>query len=492
MEYGKYIDKFNENDLEHFPTLISNAESKEFLLENAPRLYCPDEVIEETFAFRTWTMRKHIRKSPAGIIITEFLPDVSWAGKYNTINCPLFHHLREFRWLGCADVFLDFITFFTRGEGSRYAYHDPALSAMYDFCITTGNEQYLLENIDALEAYFEGWCEKHYTKNGLYWSQDDREGCEFSISGTTPAPKMVKGFRPLMNGCMFGDAIALSKIERLAGREDRAKHYEDLALSIKEKMDEKMWDGDFYKAVHTPDEETERQISVRDVIPEMNVRELVGYVPFAYGMPDKDKTSALAYIKDERVFKAKMGLATADISHPRFLYNVQNNRACTWSGKVWPFATSLTVNAMIRVLSDYEESVITNSDLYDVIKTYASMHYLEEDGTRVNYIDETMLPFEPIWIVRERFKDEDYVSVERGGKLRGKDYNHSTFIDLVIRGLCGVNDKCERLNVAPRVTGIWKWFKLENLSFRKKRYNVYYDEDGTVFGKGKGVIIEEV
>ena len=61
MEYGKYIDKFNENDFEHFPTLISNEASKEFLLENAPRLYCPDEVIEETFAFRTWTMRKHIR-----------------------------------------------------------------------------------------------------------------------------------------------------------------------------------------------------------------------------------------------------------------------------------------------------------------------------------------------------------------------------------------------------------------------------------------------
>jgi len=32
----------------------------------------------------------------------------------------------------------------------------------------------------------------------------------------------------------------------------------------------------------------------------------------------------------------------------------------------------------------------------------------------------------------------------------------------------------------------------ENLSFRKKRYNVYYDKDGSVFAKGSGVIIEEI
>ena len=43
----------------------------------------------------------------------------------------------------------------------------------------------------------------------------------------------------------------------------------------------------------------------------------------------------------------------------------------------------------------------------------------------------------------------------------------------------------------PRIKGIWKYFKLENLTYRKKTYTVYYDEDGSVFGKGQGVIIEE-
>ena len=120
------------------------------------------------------------------------------------------------------------------------------------------------------------------------------------------------------------------------------------------------------------------------------------------------------------------------------------------------------------------------------------MHYLEEGGKRVNFIDETMMPFERVWAEREALKRREVVPVEAGGKERGRDYNHSTFIDLVLRGLCGICDKAEELAVKPRILGIWKWFKIENLSYRKKTYNVYYDEDGTKFGKGKGTFIEEI
>lgn len=489
MNYAEYFDKFNANDPELFPTLIKNSEAKEFLLENAPRLYCPDEVIEETFAFRTWTMRKHVKLTEVGYVITEFLPDVCWAGKYNTINCPLFHHLREFRWLKTADDYLDYITFFTRGEGSRYSYHNPALAAMYDYCILTGNEEYLKKNVDAFEAYFDGWAEEHLTDNGLYWSIDDREGTEFSISGTTPDLKVLRGFRPIMNACMYGDAVALSRIEKLCGREAEAEKYLQKAKNIKAAFDAKLWDGDFYKAVHPLDENLNKSIDVRDIPKDNNARELMSYAPWAYELPDKGKEGAFKYLKDKNVFDAPMGLASADISHPRFLYDVQNGRGCTWSGKVWPFATSIAINSVITLLNEYEQAVISNADLYSFIKKYAEMHYLEEGGKRVNFIDETMMPFEPIWAEREALKRRAFLPVGSGGKERGRDYNHSTFIDLVLRGLCGICDKAEELTVEPKITGIWKWFKIENLTYRKKTYTVYYDEDGTKFGKGAGVHI---
>ncbi len=482
MDYREYFKKFNENDIESTVQFIPNEKAEAFLLENAPRLYCPDKTIEDTFAFRTWVMRKHIRKTDAGFLITEFLPDVYWAGKYNTINAPLVHHLNEFRWLKNADDFLDYISFFIKGEGSAYSYHVPALKEMCDFCFVTGNERFLSENIEALEKYFEGWEESHLTKNGLYWSIDDREGTEYSISGTTTENKFPKGLRPIMNSCMYADALALSKISK------KGEYYREKAENIKRLMDEKLWDGSFYKAIHPLDGEVDRELDFRDIPPECNAKELMGYMPWVYGMPDSEKAFVFADLKDERVFKAKTGLSTADRSNARYMYPV--HKPCSWNGKVWPFATSIAVNAVIELLRSYTQSVMTDGDLYELIKVYAEMHYIyDEQGNKKNFIDEVMLPDAHIWDAHEWLKGTDY-PLHCGGPDRGKDYNHSTFIDLVLRGLCGVDERTEALTVKPRIAGIWKWFKIENLTYRKRTYTVYYDEDGTVFGKGKGIIIE--
>ena len=51
-----------------------------------------DKTIEEIYYFRWHTYCKHIKETPEGFVITEFLPDVPWAGKYNTISCPAGHH----------------------------------------------------------------------------------------------------------------------------------------------------------------------------------------------------------------------------------------------------------------------------------------------------------------------------------------------------------------------------------------------------------------
>ena len=109
---------------------------------------------------------------------------------------------------------------------------------------------------------------------------------------------------------------------------------------------------------------------------------------------------------------------------------------------------------------------------------------MTENGKTINFIDESMEPFAFRWFTRERLKEQQEYN-------RGKDYNHSTFIDLVLRGLCGIDTKQADLTVKPRIKGIWKWFKIENLTYKKQSYTVYYDEDGCVFHKGKGVIIEK-
>lgn len=108
-----YIDKFNADDDELYVNSIPNSEAKKFLAENVPTLDTPDEAIDATYYFRWWTFRKHIVKTPEGYVITEFMPKVSWAGKYNTIVCPAAHHIREARWLADGKIAADYAKFWS-------------------------------------------------------------------------------------------------------------------------------------------------------------------------------------------------------------------------------------------------------------------------------------------------------------------------------------------------------------------------------------------
>lgn len=93
----QYVETINREDEERYVQAIPNDEAFEFLRENIPLFECPDKNVERTYYFRWWTYRKHIRKTPYGHIITEFLPDVSWSANCNAIPCPGLFHFREGR-----------------------------------------------------------------------------------------------------------------------------------------------------------------------------------------------------------------------------------------------------------------------------------------------------------------------------------------------------------------------------------------------------------
>lgn len=93
----KYVERFNADDQELYVNAIPNKDAAEFLKNNIPLFECPDEEIERTYYFRWWTYRKHIKATPDGYVVKEFLPNVSWAKKHNTINAPIGHHLYEGR-----------------------------------------------------------------------------------------------------------------------------------------------------------------------------------------------------------------------------------------------------------------------------------------------------------------------------------------------------------------------------------------------------------
>lgn len=491
-ELLKYVTKFNLNDDETVINLISNDSAYEFLKENAPILTCPDKTIEETFAFRCWVYRKHIKQTEDGIVITEFLPKVPWAGKHNTINAPLFFHLNEGRWFPFANKILEYANFFLTGKGRSHFYTTPALTSIVNIYKNCDKIEYLLDNVDLAEQYYLGWNSR-LLQNGLYYNSDNIDAMEISINGNSVnLETRYEGIRPTFNTYMYIDTVTLANLFKAVNNNEKYEYYIKRANELKLLINERLWDGDFYKCAYAEKvEDLHGDIDYTSLKPENNARELIGFLPFKTDIPKEEYYSALKYLFDDKHFLAPNGFTTADISHPRFLFDAIYE--CRWNGFVWPFATSQTIEMMIYNVKKFGEKYFTYNNIYSAIKTYASIHYKTDSGKTVNWIDEDYHPYKNEWSAREKLISR-YNNGEDFSKLysydRGKDYNHSSFIDLVVRGLIGVDEDAETLTVSPTILDKWDYFRLENLNFKGKTYTITYDKYGNVFDCGKGLSIK--
>ena len=484
-----YIDKFNRDDNEYYKQDIDNANSMEWLKENIPVIDIPDKTIEEIYYFRWWVFRKHIRNTEDGYVITEFLPPVPWAGKHNTIVAAAGHHVSEAKWLKCGEkVTKDYLKFWFDEKSNTYLYSSWIIYSAYELCKHTGDFSFGIENLDLFINYYEKMEAEHKTECGLFWSIDNNDGMEFSISGVSEEMEKQEGIRPTLNSYMAANAYAVKEFAKMAGREDVIELYEKKYIELKEKMTDILWDGEFYKAIHTP--KNFKNPKIKDLLPSRNAKELLGYIPWCFNLAPEGFEKAFYELKKEDGFKCEYGLTTAEQRHPRFLYEAKHE--CFWNGYIWPFATTQVLNAVLNLLDNYNQDVIDKDDFYDILNTYAKSHYMtNEKGDKICFIDEMKHPKTDIWQTREILKEWGWKK-ELGGFERGKDYNHSAFCDIVLKGILGVKIKNEEIFTEPKIPDDWEYFMIENLWVKDNCYKIIYDKTGEHYKQGKGIkIIKE-
>jgi hypothetical protein len=464
--FKHYIDSFNANDQELYPGYITNGAAWNFLKDNIPLFECPDKDVETTYYFRWWTYRKHIKQTPDGFIITEFLPDVPWAGKDDSIDCAAGHHIYEGRWLTDPKYLDDYSVFWFRKGGEPRRYSFWAADSLWARYLVNGNADLIKELLPDLVRNYEAWEKGHLGTNGLFWQIDDRDGMEMSIGGD--------GYRATINSYMYGDAVAIANIADLAGQSDVAKEFREKAAQLKQLVQEKLWDknAQFFKVLSR----NENQL--------VNVRELHGYTPWYFNLPNGNKSAAWKQLMDPKGFYAPFGPTTAEQRDPHFKI-AYGGHECQWNGPSWPYATSVTLTAMANLLNNYRQNAINRQDYFDLLKTYTKSQHLKlDDGQVVPWIDEDLDPYTGVWIARTLLK-------QRGSEIpeRGKDYNHSTYCDLIITGLVGLRPGAnEAVVVNPLIPdGVWDYFCLDNVHYHGHTLTILYDKTGNRYGKGKGL-----
>jgi hypothetical protein len=459
--FKHHVDFFNNMEKENIVNYISNAESWEWMKENIPLFECPDKSFEQIYYYRWWTYRKHIKKTPDGFVLTEFLAPVGHAGVYNTISCALGHHIYEGRWLHDQQYMDEYSLFWYHGNKGGpqphfHRYSNWVTDALYNRYLVNQNRDFVVDLLDDFVHDYKKWEKEKLLDNGLLWQHDVWDGMEESISGS----RKHKNARPPLNSYMYANAKAISKIARLAGKADIAREYSDKAAKLKSLVQDLLWDDDaqFFKVRHEDGKLAD-------------VREEIGLIPWYFNLPDSGRKKAWLQILDPEGFLAPKGLMTAERRHPDF--RSHGVGTCEWDGAVWPYATAQSLVGLANVLRNYEQSYVSKQNYFNTLVTYARSHRRKGKPYIGEYLDEVTGQ----WLTR----DSD----------RSRYYNHSAFCDLVITGLVGLVPRDDNtVEVHPlSPADSWEWFCLDSVLYHSRIITILWDQTGDKYGKGKGLRI---
>lgn len=448
-EKGYAVEEFivlNPADFQSFM-----GEDREWLTNNVPLFECPDPVLQEIYYFRWRVYKSHLKETPDGYIVTEFGPDVPWAGKYNSICCAAGHHIYEGRWIKDNRYLDDYGVFWFRKGGNPRLYSFWAADSVWARYCATRNKEWTVDLLPDLIQNFQAWETSNRDANGLFWQNDGNDGMEVSIGGS--------GYRATINSYMYGDAVAIAQIAELAGKPEVAREYREKAQAIKKLTQDRLWDAKalFFKTL--PREATAELV---------DVREETGFVPWYFNLPDRGYEKAWEQIMNPEGFYAPFGPLTAERRHPRFMF--ANDHDCLWNGPSWPYATTQTLVAMANLLNNYKQNVISKEDYYLTLTNYAKSQY--KNGKP--WIAENLNGITGDWIV---------------DKPRSVDYNHSGFCDLIITGLIGLRPSADdRLVVHPLIPdNQWDYFCLDGVPYHGHSITILYDKTGERYRQGKGL-----
>lgn len=460
-DFKHHVDYFNAMEDENIIQAIPNSESWEWMKNNIPLFEAPQANFEQIYYYRWWSYRKHIKDTPVGRILTEFLVNRSYADKYNLIACAIGHHLYEGRWLHDNELLEEYIKVWFRGNNGEPMkklrnFSSWTADALYNKFLVDNDTAFILDIYPDIKKEYTAWEGDHRLPSGLYWQGDVQDGMEETISGG----RRKQYARPTINSYMCANAFALAKMAALAGEPANEKMYTEKANEMKKLIHTLLWNSDstFFETLRSPGEFA-------------LVREAIGYIPWYFNIPENKENYAQAWsqIMDPEGFLAPYGLTTAERRHPEF--RTRGCCKCEWDGAVWPFASSQTLTALANLLNNYNQSVVNDSVYFKHMELYVESQYHRGRPYIGEYLDEVT----GYWL--------------KGDQERSRYYNHSTFNDLIITGLIGLRPRGDHIiEVNPLIPeNKWDWFCLDNVSYQGKTITIVWDKNGNKYNIGKGL-----
>jgi hypothetical protein len=457
-----------------------DSRDRDWYSDRIPFIETPDAQIDEVYYYRWEVVKTHLTYgSPeTGYLFTEFMDRPFWSGTYGGISCPLGHQLTEIRWLNDARVVDDFARYWMDTEGSKpRTYSNWYASALWQIHEVKGDSAWAVSMLPYMEEQFHGWLEDVYdAEHGMFYKSGHDDGMEININSRQLTDNwVVEGYRPTLNAYLYGDLLAMSKAALLAGNSTRSKEYASRADSLKKRVLDELWDEKRQFFFHQFKDDHNPGIKAKSLTYETgpfagndNGRELIGYVPWQFNLPDAEQSAAWKFLMDPAHFYAPYGPTVTSQSDPQF--RISPN-CCVWSGQSWPYATTQTLVAMANLLNNYDQDEVDAADYFDLLKGYTRTQY--KDGRP--YIAESANPLDGSWFGSDMPNHSEH-------------YFHSGYVDLVLGGLLGIRAQPgDSLIINPLIPADWDYFAVEDLAYHGRMISLIWDRDGERYGRGAGL-----
>lgn len=437
-----------------------------WLADNVPAFSASEEMTKIYWHRATSILKKNLFHVGEGRLKKWGISEGRWTSNWyaNMISYGAGHQIREARWLRnpqyCRDmvstwcenerdngIFPNFIRPTEIGKGQ---YTDWITSTAWDAWCVEPDLDLLVTWADALKKNVDGWLAVYDTDNdGLllvdshWWTGMEWQPSFFAFNGWDKDKQDQQLERVDLTAYVYGDAKNLAKVLKVIGDEQGSAHYSGVAETIRQAVTDTMWDPQtkyFYSVEPTTHEKA-------------MVKEVVGVYPFYFSMlpPKQECVQAWLSVFDPEELYTTWPVASASKKCPAYSQDIKFNGkevgGCMWNGPTWPHANSLVMSALAATIRDYADPIITPDHFDSLLKSFTMAQFHEQK-------------FEFPW-TGEYYNGDD-------GKWRTdqRDYNHSTYIDLVIAdmaGLCPRND--EVLELQPMLSTKTPQFVVDGIRY---------------------------
>ncbi len=456
-----------------------NTDAK-WYLKNIPFFECSDKQIEQVYYYR-WKMYKaHIRHvGDNEFVITEFINHVAWdRDPYCTIDAASMHHIYEGRWLKDKRYIDGYIYNLCQQGGNNRHYSESIADAVYTNYLVNSDSSFAIQQLDSLKKLYNDWDDHWESSKNLYWIAAMPDTTEYTIasvdaSNGTAGFDSGEAFRPTINSYMYSNALAISKIAKMKGDDATSKDFLSKAVQLKTNVEQNLWNDSLQ---HFTDrfKQNNQYVHYWNFI---RGRELAGLIPWYFNLPDDNPKYNVAWkhIIDTSQLLGSYGFRTNEPSYQYYFKQFviyMGQRGSQWNGPSWPYQTSQVLTGMANFLNNYNQKIITDADYVKSLRLFAEQHFLP--NRKLDLVEN----YDP----------------NLGGPIVyyywSNHYNHSSFNNLVITGLCGIRpSNGDTLVINPLADKSIKYFCLDGVQYHGHNVTVVYDEDGTKYKSGKGLTI---